>query len=75
MARAWHYVYGDDPDDQDAPHLEVEFRPGHTIEITAVSDGAAVSLVGMPYEAFEEMVREIREYHLRELALEAAGIA
>lgn len=62
MARAWHHVYSHDPDDQNAPHLEVEYRPGGHIEILAARDGAVVNLAGMPWEAFEQMVAVIRAF-------------
>ncbi len=65
MARSWTYVFAEDQLDQDADHIQVEYRPGGGINVV-VRDGAtgvAVEVVGMPYARFVEMAEAIGAYH------------
>lgn len=71
MARAWTYADSDDQSDQDADYIQVEYRPGDTVNLLVCARGTAAELVGMPYARFLEMVAEISRWHDAEMARNA----
>lgn len=72
MGRTWEHVYSYNVDEEDTEHLIVEYRPGPGATVTFIAHdpdfetGGTVELVGMPWDAFMEMVASMQRHRERD---------